>query len=213
MNLVASLALARQAGARILGVVGRDGGYTAQVADACLIIPTLSPETVTPHTEEFQAVVWHLLVSHPRLRANEMKWESAMNRPAIFLDRDGVLNSMVLNPGTGRMESPLTAAEFRLIEGVIPALLQLQNAGYPLILVSNQPNFALGKSSYDYGDANESVDEDGSAYGWGQVAGTANNIFMGGGQRDRRRGSRGPRGASQGRGRGVSGCQKRWRRG
>jgi D-sedoheptulose 7-phosphate isomerase len=76
-NLVASLNLARREGARILGVVGRDGGYTAQVADACLIIPTLSPETVTPHTEEFQAVVWHLIVSHPRLRANEMKWESA----------------------------------------------------------------------------------------------------------------------------------------
>lgn len=76
-NLVASLNLARQTGARILGIVGRDGGYTAQVADACLIIPTLSPETVTPHTEEFQAVVWHLIVSHPRLRANEMKWESA----------------------------------------------------------------------------------------------------------------------------------------
>lgn len=77
MNLVASLKLAREIGARILGVVGRDGGYTAQVADACLIVPTLSPETVTPHTEEFQAVVWHLIVSHPRLRANEMKWESA----------------------------------------------------------------------------------------------------------------------------------------
>ncbi len=77
MNLVASLKLAREIGARILGVVGRDGGYTAQVADACLIVPTLSPDTVTPHTEEFQAVVWHLIVSHPRLRANEMKWESA----------------------------------------------------------------------------------------------------------------------------------------
>jgi D-sedoheptulose 7-phosphate isomerase len=76
MNLVASLELARQVGARILGVVGRDGGYTAQVADACLIIPTLSLETVTPHTEEFQAVVWHLIVSHPLLRAHEMKWES-----------------------------------------------------------------------------------------------------------------------------------------
>lgn len=76
MNLVASLELARQIGARILGVVGRDGGYTAQVADACLIIPTLSLETVTPHTEEFQAVVWHLIVSHPLLRAHEMKWES-----------------------------------------------------------------------------------------------------------------------------------------
>jgi len=77
MNLVASLRLAREVGARILGIVGRDGGYTAQVADACLIVPTLSPETVTAHTEEFQAVIWHLLVSHPRLRAHEMKWESA----------------------------------------------------------------------------------------------------------------------------------------
>jgi D-sedoheptulose 7-phosphate isomerase len=76
MNLVASLTLAREAGARILGVVGRDGGYTAQVADACLIVPILSAETVTPHTEEFQAVVWHLIVSHPLLRSNEMKWES-----------------------------------------------------------------------------------------------------------------------------------------
>jgi D-sedoheptulose 7-phosphate isomerase len=77
MNLVASLDFARSVGARILGVVGRDGGATAQVADACLVIPTVSAETVTPHTEEFQAVVWHLLVSHPRLRRHEMKWESA----------------------------------------------------------------------------------------------------------------------------------------
>lgn len=77
LNLVDSLALARSVDARILGIVGRDGGTTAQVADACLVIPTLSAETVTPHTEEFQAVVWHLLVSHPRLRRHEMKWESA----------------------------------------------------------------------------------------------------------------------------------------
>ena len=77
MNLIASLNLAREAGARILGVVGRDGGSTAQMADACVIVPTVSAETVTAHTEEFQAVVWHLLVSHPRLRAHEMKWESA----------------------------------------------------------------------------------------------------------------------------------------
>jgi D-sedoheptulose 7-phosphate isomerase len=78
MNLVASLKLARERGVRILGVVGRDGGYTAQVADACLVIPTVSAETVTPHTEEFQAVIWHLIVSHPLLRAHEMKWESAI---------------------------------------------------------------------------------------------------------------------------------------
>ena len=78
MNLVASLDLARSVGAKILGVVGRDGGYTAQVADACLLVPIMDPATVTPHTEEFQAIVWHLIVSHPLLRAHEMKWESAI---------------------------------------------------------------------------------------------------------------------------------------
>jgi D-sedoheptulose 7-phosphate isomerase len=77
MNLVAALDLARQIGTRILGIAGRDGGYTARVADVCLLVPTLSQETVTPHTEEFQAIIWHLLVSHPLLRSHEMKWESA----------------------------------------------------------------------------------------------------------------------------------------
>jgi D-sedoheptulose 7-phosphate isomerase len=74
-NLVESLKLARHVGATITGIVGRDGGYTAQVADACVVIPTLSDDTVTAHAESFQAVIWHLLVSHPRLRRNEMKWE------------------------------------------------------------------------------------------------------------------------------------------
>ena len=76
MNLVNSLKLARQVGSSILGIVGRDGGYTAQVADACIVVPTLSPDTVTAHAESFQAVVWHLIVSHPGLKKNEMKWES-----------------------------------------------------------------------------------------------------------------------------------------
>ena len=75
-NLVAALQYAREVGAQVLGVVGRDGGYTAQVADACVIVPTVNPETVTPHTEAFQAVVWHLLVSHPVLKAAPAKWES-----------------------------------------------------------------------------------------------------------------------------------------
>lgn len=75
-NLVKGLAYARQVGAAILGIVGRDGGYTASVADACVVIPTVNPETVTPHSEAFQAVVWHLLVSHPRLKSNATKWES-----------------------------------------------------------------------------------------------------------------------------------------
>jgi len=70
-------------------------------------------------------------------------------RPAIFLDRDGVLNPTVLNPVTGKMESPLSLWDFRLSEGVIPALQHFQEAGYPLILVSNQPNYALGKCSYE----------------------------------------------------------------
>lgn len=75
-NLVHALEYARHVGAQILGIVGRDGGYTAQVADACVIIPTINPETVTPHTEAFQAVVWHLLVSHPAVKVSQTKWES-----------------------------------------------------------------------------------------------------------------------------------------
>ena len=80
-NLVLALRYAREVGARIVGVVGRDGGYTAQVADACVIVPTMNPETVTPHTEAFQAVVWHLLVSHPTLKGAQTKWESTT--PAV----------------------------------------------------------------------------------------------------------------------------------
>ncbi|HXM63470.1 MAG TPA: SIS domain-containing protein [Terriglobales bacterium] len=76
-NLVSALQYAQQVGAKICGVVGRDGGFTARVSDACVVVPTVNPETVTPHTESFQAVVWHLLVSHPRLKVSEMKWESA----------------------------------------------------------------------------------------------------------------------------------------
>ncbi len=75
-NLVRALEHARGVGATICGIVGRSGGYTATVADACAIVPTVNPETVTPHAEAFQAVIWHLIVSHPSLRAAEMKWES-----------------------------------------------------------------------------------------------------------------------------------------
>jgi D-sedoheptulose 7-phosphate isomerase len=75
-NLVAALDYARQQGAQITGIVGRDGGYTARVADACVIVPTVNAAHVTPHAEAFQAVVWHLIVSHPDLKAVETKWES-----------------------------------------------------------------------------------------------------------------------------------------
>ena len=75
-NLVTALQLAKERGASVLGIVGRDGGYTAQVADVCIIIPTVNPMNVTPHSEAFQAVVWHLLVSHPALKTAQTKWES-----------------------------------------------------------------------------------------------------------------------------------------
>lgn len=75
-NLVCALQYARQTGARILGIVGRDGGFTAQVADACVIVPTVNPAHVTAHSEAFQGVVLHLLVSHPRLQSAPTKWES-----------------------------------------------------------------------------------------------------------------------------------------
>ena len=75
-NLVMALQYAKQVGSTVLGIVGRDGGYTAQVADACVVIPTVNPTHVTPHAEAFQAVVWHLMVSHPDLKAAETEWES-----------------------------------------------------------------------------------------------------------------------------------------
>ena len=77
-NIVSALKYAKEVGAEIFGVVGRDGGYTARVADACVIIPTVNAETVTAHTESFQAVLWHLLVSHPDMKVSEMKWESVV---------------------------------------------------------------------------------------------------------------------------------------
>ena len=76
MNLVRAMDHAREVGAKVTGIVGRDGGYAAKVADVCVIVPTITPETVTAHSESFQAVVWHLLVSDPRLQAAPMKWES-----------------------------------------------------------------------------------------------------------------------------------------
>ena len=75
-NLVEALKLAKERGTAILGIVGKDGGYTAQVADVAIIVPTVNPATITPHSEAFQAVIWHLFVSHPALKVKETKWES-----------------------------------------------------------------------------------------------------------------------------------------
>jgi D-sedoheptulose 7-phosphate isomerase len=75
-NLVLALQLAKEVGARVIGIVGKDGGYTAKVADACVIVPVVNPNNITPHSEAFQAVIWHLFVSHPELKVNQTKWES-----------------------------------------------------------------------------------------------------------------------------------------
>jgi D-sedoheptulose 7-phosphate isomerase len=75
-NLVTAIQYAKEVGAQVVGIVGRPNGYTAQVADACVVVPAVNPEAVTPHSEAFQAVIWHLLVSHPTLKAAATKWES-----------------------------------------------------------------------------------------------------------------------------------------
>lgn len=75
-NIVEALKFAKQVGAKALGIVGRDGGYTKKVADACVVVPVVNPDTITPHTESLQALIWHLLVSHPELKKAEGKWES-----------------------------------------------------------------------------------------------------------------------------------------
>jgi len=77
-NLVEALKYARSIGAKVGGIVGRDGGYTAQVADACVLVPVINPAHITPHSEAFQAVIWHLLVSHPDLKQEQTKWESVV---------------------------------------------------------------------------------------------------------------------------------------
>jgi len=75
-NLVTAIQLAKKVGASVIGLVGRDGGYTAKEATACVIVPTVNPTHVTPHSEAFQAVLWHLFVSHPKLKVSQTKWES-----------------------------------------------------------------------------------------------------------------------------------------
>jgi D-sedoheptulose 7-phosphate isomerase len=151
-NLVAALKYARSVGAKIIGVVGRDGGYTAKVADACVIIPTVNPAHVTPHTEAFQAVVWHLLVSHPAVKKESTKWESVAKSTkdngkhrAVFLDRDGVINRVFMRQG--KPHPPKNLQELELLPGVPEALRDLKQHGYELLLVTNQPDVSRGAQS------------------------------------------------------------------
>jgi D-sedoheptulose 7-phosphate isomerase len=153
-NLVAALKYAKSAGAKIIGVVGRDGGYTATVADVCVLIPTVNPAHTTPHTEAFQAVVWHLLVSHPAVKLQPTKWESmapAGKNRAVFLDRDGVINRASVREG--KPYPPSNVAELEVLPGVPEALQALKKAGYKLLVVTNQPDVARGRQSQQTLDA------------------------------------------------------------
>ena len=146
-NLVAALQYARTVGAKIVGIVGRDGGHTAKVADVCIIIPTANPAHITPHTEAFQAVVWHLLVSHPAVKQQETKWEStalsgAQLRPAVFLDRDGVVNRAVVRDG--KPFPPSAVEELELLPEVASSLLDLKAHGFALFVITNQPDVSRG---------------------------------------------------------------------
>ena len=125
-NLSLALSLARAHKSKIISIVGRTNGYAAQFSDACILIPTVNPDRVTPHTESFQAVVWHLLVNHPKLKGKKNK--------AVFLDRDGTLNKLIY----GR--PPYSLAELCIFPEARTALKRLKEAGFKLFVVTNQPD-------------------------------------------------------------------------
>jgi D-sedoheptulose 7-phosphate isomerase len=148
VNIVRAVDEAKRKGLRIYGVVGRDGGYTKQMGDAVLVIPTVNPQRVTPHTEAFHAVAWHCLVSHPKLQLSDTKWESAVavqpitEKRAVFVDRDGVINRAIVRNGVPY--PPTSLGEFEILPGVAEAILQLKNAGFAVIVATNQPDVAKG---------------------------------------------------------------------
>jgi D-sedoheptulose 7-phosphate isomerase len=146
-NLVTALQYAKTVGAKILGVVGRDGGHTAKVADVCILIPTVNPDHITPHAEAFQAVVWHLLVSHPAVKQQQTKWESTapvntQPRAAVFLDRDGVINRAVVRDG--KPFPPSSMDELELLSEVPSSLAALKAHGFALYVITNQPDVTRG---------------------------------------------------------------------
>jgi D-sedoheptulose 7-phosphate isomerase len=151
-NLVAALEYARTTGAKILGIVGRDGGHTARVADVCIVIPIVNADHITPHTEAFQAIVWHLLVSHPAVKQEQTKWESTASvvaplRPAVFLDRDGVLNRAIVRDG--KPYPPSGLGELELLPDVASSLGDLKAKGFALYVVTNQPDVGRGTRTRD----------------------------------------------------------------
>ena len=121
-----ALQYAKEVGAQVVGIVGRDGGYTAQVADACVIVPTVNPDTVTPHTEAFQAVIWHLLVSHPALKAAQTKWESTADAPPRRLPRPRRRDQPGRRPRRQAVSAGHGSDELEMLPGVADALRRLE---------------------------------------------------------------------------------------
>ncbi len=153
-NLVAALKYAKSVGAKIIGIVGRNGGYTATVADVCVVIPTVNLAHITPHTEAFQAVVWHLLVSHPAVKQQSTKWESVASsgkNRAVFLDRDGVINRAFVRDG--KPFPPPSPQELEILPDVPDSLRDLKAHGYELLVVTNQPDVGRGRQSREALDA------------------------------------------------------------
>ncbi len=146
-NLVAALEFAKTSGAKVIGIVGRDGGHTAKAADVCILVPTVNPDHITPHAEAFQSVVWHLLVSHPAVKRQQTKWESTSTasgqmRRAVFLDRDGVINRAVVR--NGKPFPPSGLDELELMPEVQSALIALKAHGFALYVITNQPDVTRG---------------------------------------------------------------------
>jgi D-sedoheptulose 7-phosphate isomerase len=135
-NLTKAVQLAHEQGSKTISIVGRNTGYAAKLADACVVISNVAEERVTPHTESFQAVVWHLLVNHPKLKNKKNK--------AVFLDRDGTLIKLV----HGRPPLNLTELEFSLDARF--SLARLKNAGFKIIGVTNQPDVSRNLITKDW---------------------------------------------------------------
>ncbi len=141
-NLVSAIQVAKSMGASVIGIVGRDGGYTAKEATACVIVPTVNPNHVTPHSEAFQGVVWHLFVSHPKTQSREDKVGKHKVKRAVFLDRDGVINRALERDGFPY--APTMPDEFEIYPEVPAACAKLKAAGFLLVVATNQPDVGRG---------------------------------------------------------------------
>lgn len=150
VNIVRALDEAKRRGLKIYGIVGRREGYTKRVGDEVVVVPAVDPAHLTPHAEAFQAVIWHCIVFHPRLNVHRGKWETITKaarpelsmRRAVFLDRDGVVNKAIIRDG--RVYAPTSMKEVEVLPGAVDAVQKLRQAGFCVIVVTNQPDVATG---------------------------------------------------------------------